>query len=247
MASHSLYLRSSSWFGAVLAVATGLVIATGGCRKSPPSQAAPPPIHRFDVGELAALGGYLEGLDEGRLSVAPPAGWHVKPRDKHHVVQFVLDRMEQSPFPRITVDVRTADYSMPGDVTEASLRAFFDRIKTSLHENATQTVEGPQPLMLGSVPCVRYVVRMGFLVKKASGSGNRSFRGEREVVEALAQGRIYSVILDTYEGKLEYYRADAYAVVAGLRFHIPESTPDDESNASPAENANQETPDAGSK
>ena len=37
--------------------------------------------------------------------------------------------------------------------------------------------------------------------------GTDRIRGEREVVETLAQGRIYSVILDTYEGKIEDYRA----------------------------------------
>ena len=86
---------------------------------------------------------------------------------------------------------------------ENSLLQFFDQIKASLDRDSVKTVEGPQPLMLGDVPCVRYVIRKGFHVKNESGAEDRSFRGEREVVETLAQGRIYSVILDTYEGKID--------------------------------------------
>ncbi len=106
----------------------------------------------------------------------------------------------------------------------SSLRQFFDQVKASLDHDSVQTVEGPQPLMLGHVPCVRYVIRKVFQLKNESGSGSRSYRCEREVVETLTQGRIYSVILDTYEGKIEDYRRDAYAVVAGLRFQHPKST-----------------------
>jgi hypothetical protein len=193
-----------------------------GCSPSPPPVAAPPQIHRFAPSELTALGGYLEDADDGRLSLAPPVEWRRKLRDKAYVAQFVLT--EQSPFPRITVHVREAGFRVPRDATdEDSLLKFLDQIKTTLDRDSVTTLEGPQPLILGDVPCVRYVCLMGFHLKSASGSEDRSIRGDREVIETLTRGRIYSVILDTYEGKIEDYRADAYAVVAGLRFQHPKS------------------------
>jgi hypothetical protein len=220
------------WTGAFLLLLACLTVVLPSCGESHTPIAAPPRIHRFEVSELAELGGYLEDLDGGRLSLAPPVEWDKRPRDKDHVARFVLDRTEQSLFPRITVDVRDAGFPAPSDATEKNLLEFFDRIKASLDQKSVQTVEGPQPLILGQIPCVRYVIRMGFQVKKESGAGNRSFRGDREIIETLAQGRIYSVILDTHEGKIDYYRADAYAVVAGLRFQHPESTEDESSLSS---------------
>ncbi|MHB8971927.1 MAG: hypothetical protein ACYC3X_28125 [Pirellulaceae bacterium] len=217
-----------------------LAVALPGCQESPPPDASPPQIHRYPVRELdkyATLGGYLEDLDEGRVSLAPPVGWSIMSRDKDHVARFVFSPTGASPFPRITVDVRNAGFSAPRDATEEHLLPFFDRIQASLDQDSVQTVAGPQPLVLGQVPCVQYVIRKGFRVTNESGAGNRSFRGEREVIETLALGRIYSVILDTYEGKLEDYRADAYAVVAGLRFHQPQSTDDKVSSSSDGKQA----------
>ncbi len=87
-----------------------------GLQKSPPPVVAPPQIHRFDLSELTALGGYLEDLDEGRVSLAPPVEWRRSRRDKAHVARFVLT--EQSPFPRITVEVRDAGFREPRAVSD---------------------------------------------------------------------------------------------------------------------------------
>lgn len=223
MAPRSTYPRLLPWIGAILILAACLSMALTGCSPSPPPVVAPPQIHRFDPSELTALGGYVEDVDDGRLSLAPPVEWRRRSRDKAYVAQFVLT--EQSLFPRITVQVREAGFREPRAATdERSLRQFFDQVKASLDHDSVKTLEGPQPLMLGDVPCVRYVIRKVFQLKHESGSGNRSYRCEREVVETLAQGRIYSTILDTYEGRIEDYRRDAYAVVAGLRFQHPKST-----------------------
>ncbi len=223
MAPRFTYPRLLPWMGGILLLAACLSMTLKGCSPSPPPVAAPPQIHRFDPSELAELGGYVEDVDDGRLSLAPPVEWRRKLRDKAYVAQFVLTA--QSPFPRITVHVRDAGFRAPRNVTdEKSLLQFLDQIKASLDRDSVKTLEGPQPLMLGDVPCVRYVILMGFHLKNESGSEDRSIRGDREVVETLSQGRIYSTILDTYEGKIADYRADAYAVVAGLRFQHPKST-----------------------
>jgi hypothetical protein len=226
MAPRSTYPRLLPGTGGILLLAACLTMSLSGCSPTPPPVAAPPRIHRFDPRELAELGGYVEDVDDGRLSLAPPVEWRRKLRDKAYVAQFVLTA--QSPFPRITVHVRKAGFRAPRNVTdENSLLQFLDQIKASLDRDSVKTLEGPQPLILGDVPCVRYVILMGFHMKSESGAEDRSFRGDREVVETLTQGRIYSVILDTYEGKIEDYRRDAYAVVAGLRFQHPKSTDDE--------------------
>ena len=164
MAPRSTYPRLLPWIGGILLLAACLTMALTGCSPSPPPVAAPPQIHRFDPSELTELGGYVEDVDDGRLSLAPPVEWRRRLRDKAYVAQFVLT--EQSPFPRITVHVREAGFRAPRDATdENSLLQFFDQIKASLDQDSVKTLEGPQPLILGDVPCVRYVIRKGFQLK----------------------------------------------------------------------------------
>ncbi len=186
----------------------------------PPAQAAAsaPETYRFSVDELSDLGGYLSDLDEGRLRAAPPVEWYVEPRAKDYVTRFVFDRMRQSPLPRITIEARDADFQQPRDVNQANLREFLELFTNSLSEDTLQAVEGDLlMLVLGDVPCVAYKLNKQFRV------GNRVYPAEREVIVTLSRGRIYTVSLDVYAGKLEDYRADAYAVVAGFQFLQPTS------------------------
>ena len=190
-----------------------------------------PEIHRYSPEDLSALAGYLsDDLDDGRLRVAPPISWYVAPRDKAYLVRFVFDRLRQSPLPRITIEAHDADFQHPRDVTQANLPEFLKQFTDSLDERTRRASEGRiLMLMLGDVPCVSYTLNREFRV------GTSRYKSEREVLVTLRNGRLYTVSLDVYAGKLLDSQGDAYAVVAGLRFVQPtasdkEQTPPDETN-----------------
>lgn len=209
--------------GAAALVAVGLMLSLWWRRPTQPAESTnPPPVYRYSVEQLSPLGVTLEDLDGGRVSLAPPASWHLDSRRNEYLARFLLTRNQAVPLPRITVEVRAADFAQPTEVTLQNLPAFRERIQAALGERTLAAlVEPPQDLIVGDVPCVRYLVRRGFSVPRGEGGTPQTYAGEREVVQTLAAGRIYSVLLDTYEGKADDFRGDLFAVVASLRFKQP--------------------------
>jgi len=173
-------------------------------------------VLHYPVEKLSALAGYLSDLDEGRLQAAPPVDWYIAPRDQDYVARFVFDRSRQSPLPRITIEARDAKFRQPRDVSEANLPEFLKRFAGSLDSDTRQAVEGSfLTLVLGDVPCVAYQTQRKFRV------GNGEFLADREVLVTLRNGRLYEVTLDVRAGQLDDFRADAWAVMAGMQFPQP--------------------------
>lgn len=196
-----------------------LVLAAG-CGPAPP---AVTPAHsepgseldvwEFQVDELSDLAAYLAEVDQGRLRIAPPIEWRVAPRSRDYLVRFVRFPDSASPLPRITVVGRDADTESTA-TDRAAVRAQLERLAAGIPQREAQAQEFSL-LVLGDVPCLRYIVPRTFRI------GERSFRGEREVLITVANRRRYTVTLDVHAGKLEDYRADAYAVMAGMQFLQP--------------------------
>ena len=201
-----------------------------GSAAATPAASAPaetPEIYTYSVNELSALAGYLSDLDEGRLRAAPPVQWCVAPRSKDCVARFVFDPTRQSPLPRITIESRDAGFPQLRDVNRANLHEFLAQFTRTLGDDAQPTV--PRDLLvlvLGDVPCLAYTVNKQFR------TGSRRFAAERHVVVTLRHGRLYTVSLDVYTGKLDDYRADVWAVVAGLQFPQPAATEPEEPSGS---------------
>ncbi len=203
-----------------------VLLASLGCGKDAPDSiqraaqdaAHPnPEVPGYTVDELSSIGSHLESLDEGRLCVAPPIEWHMVPRGKDYVVRFVRDRTNRSPLPRITVEAGETDWKKLGELSEANLKQFRDAVADDLEQKTRQALEEDvKPLKLGSILCVHYVVRKQYQV------GGKVIRGSREVIQTLQHGRLYTVSLDVYAGKLYDYRGDAFAVMANMRFLVPE-------------------------
>lgn len=214
--------------GAVALVVVGLLMGLWLRRPAnPPEVVTPPPVYRYSVDKLSLLGAKLEDLDAGRVSLSSPASWHIESRRSEYLARFRLDRSQAIPLPRITVEVREADFKQPTDATEQNLGQFRELIHASLGERALAAlIDRPQELIVGDVPCVRYLVRRGFSAVSGTGGTPQTYAGEREVVQTLVAGRIYSVILDAYEGKADDYRGDLFAVVASLRFKQPTESRD---------------------
>ena len=211
-----------------------IVLVLLGCRQpddtrpvdSPPKQPSASESRKvpgYSVKELSAIGSYLPDLlDEGRLQVAPPIGWHAAPRSKDYVARFRFDRNQ--PLPQITVEAREAGPDEPRNLNEENLPAYVDAMTDGMDEKLLQAMKGKiEPLKLGDLFCARYVVQRKFR------SGGRLYAGKREVVQTIRNGRVYSVSLDVYAGMLVRYRADAYAVMATMKF--PPAQQKDESDS----------------
>ncbi len=222
-------------FSCILLVA---LLLLGGCRQEsgsapdPSTQSPAPPssqrplsqqtespsadsaqIPAYTVDELSAIGNYLPVLDEGRLQAAPPVDWHAAPRSVNYVVRFRFDKNHRLQLPRITVQSRAAEADEPRDLSKTNLLAYIAMVKQRMSDKRLKAIDGEiEPLVLGDVCCLRYVVRKKFL------RGQNAVAGACEVVQTIRAGQVYSVLLDVYAGTLVQYRADAYAVMATAKF-----------------------------
>jgi hypothetical protein len=207
------------------------LLLAAGCGPAPPAATGSrAKLDRFEfrVDELSDLAAYLADVDRGRLRVAPPVDWHTAARAQDYLVRFVLYPGLDNPLPRITVEARDSEAAPAAD-REATLHQ-LEGMATAVEQSEPQAHDIGL-LILGEVPCLRYIVPRTFR------AGERSYRGEREVLITLANRRVYSVTLDVYAGKLDDYRADAFAVMAGLKFLQPQT----EAAGEPAAEAESET------
>ncbi len=186
-------------------------------------------VKRYTIEQIGeTLGGYLPPLDNQRLRIAPPADWHVQPRSRKYLARFVFDATHRSPLPRITVTVDDANFDEPSELDDKSLGLFLDLLDSKMSDSARKgLIEPMKPMILGDIPCVRYVVG------KVYRRGNRKIPGESQIVKTLHAGRIYTVTLDAYRGTLLGHHNEAYVVVAGMVFLAGESGNGDKVDAGP--------------
>lgn len=216
-----------------------IVLAYTGCVKrensattsvpaaSPPAGLSAEQVVGYATGELSEIESYLPVLNEGRLKVAPPVDWDVAPRSKEYVVRFVFERDQRIPLPRITVGARDATAEEPNDLDRENLIGFVESLMGRMDEAGLKAMQGQvEPLMLGNRPCVRYVLNKKFRW------GDRVLRAKCEVLKTVRDGRIYTIFLDANVNTLVDYRADAYAVMATMKFPLAEEA---ESNSGAGE------------
>lgn len=188
----------------------------------------------YGTEELSQIGNYLPVLDEGRLKAAPPVDWQVASRSQDYVVRFLFDRSRHIPLPRITIGARDVTANEPFNLDRENLVAFVETLMGGMNEASLQALDGRvEPLLLGEIPCARYVVGKKFRF------GERTLPARGEVLKTIRDGRVYTVLLDANVNTLVDYRADAYAVMANLRFPLAEAL--EESQAGAGEGGRQET------
>jgi hypothetical protein len=159
------------------------------------------------------LGAYLPPLDDGRVEIAPPDGWGVLPRDSAYLTRFFKEN--RSGLPRIDVRVEADRYGDLGTATDQSVEEFAQQVAAELEAEGTKPLEPVLPMLLGDVPCARYVVATKLRM------GDRVIAAERQRLLVLRDGRLYTVDLLVLAQTLKKDRDAAYAVVAGLRFPDP--------------------------
>ena len=181
------------------------------------------PVLQVDRANLPPLSSYIGPLDEGRVRIAAPKGWHVSPRSKRYLCQFTYSRSGHVRLPRIRVLVEPLDGP---EWKEVDSRRPEDARR--LAELVAKRLEGRSltepvlPMVIGPHACARYVDAAKFSFRLSSGAVRKE-SAQRQIVCLVFDGRLYQVELHVHPGRILDFRDPAYAVVAGMQFIEPES------------------------
>ncbi|HRX81155.1 MAG TPA: hypothetical protein P5307_18930, partial [Pirellulaceae bacterium] len=118
--------------------------------------------------------------------------------------------------PRIDVIVEEDKLGELTDLSEENVVEFTSAIAKHLDEAGTVVIEPPLPMIIGSVPCARYVSNLKLNV------GGGTIVVERQTLALLHAGRLYKINLSVEVGKLLDSRDAAYAICSAIRFPVGE-------------------------
>jgi hypothetical protein len=178
------------------------------------------------------LANYLPPLDGGRIEIAPPANWRTMPRDSNYVTRFY--KTDRNGLPRIEVKVEERSFGDISTVTRDNVQRFAELVAADLKTQGTELVEPVIPLVLGEVPCARYVTSLKLKM------GDKTISAERQRLLVLNAGRLYTIDLLVLPATLKRSRDAAYAVCSSMRFvagDISEADVEDTQQASDATGA----------
>jgi hypothetical protein len=168
-------------------------------------------VKRVDAAELPKLDEYLPPLDEGRIEVAPPAGWNRMAKTASYLCSFT--EAKGGRLPAIVVKVSEPTVEGFDNVNEENVAEFTQALQATLKE----PLEDAVPMVIGSNAFARYV--------KAARVKNAA--AEVQVLATIQNGRMYTVELQVIAKAILAHRDHAYAVGAGLKFpQAVESTPE---------------------
>jgi hypothetical protein len=197
-----------------------------------------PKLGKLSASKLPKLGDPLpHPLDGGRVTIAPPTGWGISPRDSRFLVRFQEDPHES--YPTIVVKAEDESGSMR-NVTRETLHDFAKQVASELKESKSQKTV-IEEFEAGSFVGVNYERR---------GQVKRDYKTiivERLILETIVGGRRYSIDLRTRDQDLHKYRPHAFAVAAGMKFHEEgapaETKPEPGPSETPAEPVDEPGPD----
>jgi hypothetical protein len=198
-----------------------------GCSQSPPASKAPSAaveqpaekakpvaasvmeIVRIDAAELT-VGDYLPPLDGGRIEVAPPSGWRPMPRDSEYLVRFY--KQDRNSLPRLNVTVEEGAVGGISDATAENIAEIALALGEELIAKETALLEPVVPMVIGTVPCARYVSNLNLKL------ATNTILAERQTLVVVRGGRRYVIDVLVLPNRLRQGKDAAYAVCAGLRF-----------------------------
>lgn len=168
-----------------------------------------------------AVSDHLPPLDGGRIEIAPPKGWRVAPQSRDYLVRFFLDATMRTQIPRIWVLAEASPFEGMDEITAANVEAFTEKIADRLGDDPS-VIERPKPMIIGDNACVRFVMLTRF-----NAAGRPSLTAERQVLQTVRGGRLYTIELHVVQGTILKYRDTGYAVMASLRAPqpLPAATP----------------------
>jgi len=150
---------------------------------------------------LPKLGDYMPPLDDERIEVAPPAGWHIPSASSKYIVRFQTD--VQTKYPSIIVTGK--DYEPIFRVSKDNVKQFAAQVKSA------ESLSSVEPIEVGKFIGVTYGKRA-----KEKQSINKIL--ERLFLDTVVAGRRYSIELRTREGSLVEAQPYLFAVANGIKF-----------------------------
>lgn len=198
-------------------------------------------IKRIENGKGYDLstGRELPNLKAGnaKLTISAPKGWVLPTRRQEYVVWFAKELGEE--FPRILVTAEPAPVGAP-DTTEANVAELAEKVAAAV----SNPLESPKPMIVGDVPCVRYVSEAKY----------RATSLEEQVLKTIQKGQLFTVTLQAVvvtpgESPLVQFRDAGYAVLASMKVEAgaaPAVSPEAPAEGSPAGPATETPPPAGS-
>ena len=97
------------------------------------------------------------------------------------------------------------------NVTEENLESFCERLTKWHEEEELKLLEPIVPLVLGNTSWARFV----------RGGKSRKFSLERQFLQTVVDGRLYTVEMQVFPKTILKHRDHAYAVGAGMKFTTP--------------------------
>jgi hypothetical protein len=195
-----------------------------------------PRVREVDAARLPSLNDPSRTADPS-VEAAGPQGWkRLERKDDQYLIGW-YGGGNSNVLPRLFL--RRGDWTgkapdtTPGNVLD--LAAEFDR---SLQARQQPPLEWPQAMLLGGQPWVRYVdeARLG------------NARAEKQILHRVVKGKLFTVELQVYPGKILESRDQAYAVAAALNFDAAAAPsaeiPSEEAETEPATDATQDSPSA---
>jgi hypothetical protein len=183
-----------------------------GVRQKVEPEVKRPTTKSIDVTHLPKLEDYLPPLDEGRIEIAAPKGWHPMSRREGFVARFARNGASGAVPPRILVTCDPAPGDSPTSLTAADVEQFETYIAPILEEQLRgrrDVREQPVTLIIGDRAWKRYVVAASF----------KGMAVDRMILKTVANGRIYTIDLQVFHqpDRVEY-RDEAYAIAGGMRY-----------------------------
>ena len=204
---------------AILLAAVGCSLMLSGCQAGSSTSAglgsssSSMPEPKVVAAETLPIGDQMPPLDEGRLLLSKPKDWFPAPRSRSYVVQFYRDKTRQVRFPRVWVHAINSPFDGMVTVEEDQVTEFAELMAERLKEKQVEVIEPVRPMIIGGIPCTRYVRATSF-----TGRDGKALLAERQVIDILAGGRLYTVELHVPPRKMLDYRDYGYAVVASMKF-----------------------------
>jgi hypothetical protein len=154
-------------------------------------------------------------LDDGKLELAPPAGWNLLSRDSRYLARFAKGKQHE--LPRISVTAGDTPDSSIAQLTPENFEQLADILMKQMRSEKKLVEEPCRPIYLGDTLYLRHV-------RRAKLSGDWVVLQSLQTVHG---GRLYTVELvceidspraEDYEASLKKHRDEGYAVAANLRF-----------------------------
>jgi hypothetical protein len=189
----------------VLVGCAAMLTGCGGSGRTP-AGGAPAGIPTYNMADLPALSEPMVPLDDGRLLVRPPKGWHIPSRDARFICRFQLSATSSYP----TIIVTGSDYEPVFNVTGENVVTFAQQVAAEFRQQGDAgALSAPVvPIKVGDLYAVAY--------ERVGRAGRLYF--ERMIVETVMAGRRYAIETRALEGTLVDYRGHGLAVAGGLEF-----------------------------